>query len=214
MSYLPAGMNPPARTRDPVRTRERILDAAQALILDHGFGATTVDAVVARAGATKGAFFHHFDSKSDLAKALIIRYAMLDREVLEHHMEQARAATADPLQQLLAVIDRYEAGFAALDQPFPGCLFAVYAYENKLFDAETLAVLRESTLMWRRAMKGFLEKVVAAHPPRMEVDIDSLADLFHALTEGSHVLTKSLGDKTLLPRHIRHLRNYLELLFE
>ena len=56
------------RTRDPARTRERILDAAQDLILDHGFGATTVDAVVGRAGITQGAFVHHFTSKSDLAR--------------------------------------------------------------------------------------------------------------------------------------------------
>ena len=37
------------------------------MILDHGFGSTTVDAVVGRAGITKGAFFHHFAAKTDLA---------------------------------------------------------------------------------------------------------------------------------------------------
>jgi hypothetical protein len=55
--------------------------------------------------------------------------------------------------------------------------------------------------------------VAAAHPPRVPVDLDSLADLFYALTEGSFIMTKTLGDKTLLARHTRHLRTYLELLF-
>src|SRR5687767_8552798 len=89
------------RTRDPARTRESILDAAQALILDHGFGATTVDAVVNRAGITKGAFFHHFSSKADLARSLVERYAHLDRQHLAHHLERARKLASDPLQQVL-----------------------------------------------------------------------------------------------------------------
>jgi len=203
----------PPRTRDPGKTREKILDASLALILDHGFGATTVDAVVARAGITKGAFFHHFASKAELARALVDRYALMDRQHLEGHLARARKLASDPLQQALILIGLYEEDFEALDQPFPGCLFASYIYENKLFDEATIDVLRESTLMWRREMLALLEKVVAAHPPRMEVDLESLADLFYAITEGSFIMTKTLGDRTLLARHSRHLRNYLELLF-
>lgn len=201
------------RTRDPAKTREKILDASLGLILDHGFGATTVDAVVARAGITKGAFFHHFASKSDLGRALVDRYALMDREHFAERMARARKLASDPLQQLLLLIALYEEDFEALDEPFPGCLFASYIYENKLFDEGTLEVLRESTLMWRREMRAMLDRVVAAHPPRMEVDLESLADLFYAITEGSFIMIKTLGDKTLLARHSRHLRHYLELLF-
>jgi TetR/AcrR family transcriptional repressor of nem operon len=204
---------PGPRVRDAGKTRERILDAAQVLILDHGFGATTVDAVVNRAGITKGAFFHHFAAKADLARALVDRYAQLDRAHLEHHLERARKLASDPLQQVLVLIGLYEEDFEALEEPFPGCLFASYIYENKLFEEGTLEVLRESTLLWRRTMREMLERVAAAHPPRIPVDLESLADLFYALTEGSFIMTKTLGDKTLLARHAKHLRNYLELLF-
>ena len=199
--------------RDPEKTKERILDAAQALILDHGFGATTVDAVVSRAGITKGAFFHHFGSKGDLARSLVERYAVLDKQHLEQQMERAAKLATDPLQQVLVLIALYEEEFAQLSEPFPGCLFASYIYENKLFDEETIAVLRASTLMWRAVAKQMLERVAAVHPPKVPVDLESLADLFYALTEGSFIMTKTLGDKTLLARHTRHLRTYLELLF-
>lgn len=201
------------RVRDPERTRERILDAAQALILDHGFSATSVDAIVGRAGATKGAFFHHFGSKADLAKALVERYAALDREHLEQGLARAEKLASDPLQQVLLLIAFYEEEFEAMLEPFPGCLFASYIYEAKLFDDATLAVLRESTLLWRRVLRAKLEEVAAAHPPRREVDMESLADLFYSLSEGAFVMTKTLGDKTLLARQARHLRNYLDLLF-
>jgi TetR/AcrR family transcriptional repressor of nem operon len=201
------------RVRDPERTREKILDAALSLILDHGFGSTTVDAVVRRAGITKGAFFHHFASKAELARALVDRYALLDREQLARHLERARKLSSDPLQQVLILIGLYEEDFEAMDAPFPGCLFASYIYENKLFDEGTIEVLRASTLMWRQVMREMLERVVAVYPPKVPVELESLADLFYALTEGSYIMTKTLGDKTLLARHARHLRSYLELLF-
>ena len=201
------------RTRDPEKTRERILDAAQALILDHGYGATTVDAVTARAGITKGAFFHHFAAKSDLARALVDRYARLDRETLDAQVARARRLASDPLDRLLVLIGLYEEDFARLEDPVPGCLFASYIYENKLFDAGTLEVLRESTLRWREVMRGMLEEAAAAHPPRAPLDMESLADLFYAITEGSYVMSKTLADKALLARHTAHLRRYLELLF-
>src|SRR5690606_10753126 len=129
------------RTRDAVRTRDNILDAAQALILDHGYGATTVDAVVARAGITKGAFFHHFASKAQLARALVERYAELDRQQLDLHTERARKLASDPLQRLLLLIGLYEETFESMEAPFPGCLFASYVYENKLFDEVILEVV-------------------------------------------------------------------------
>jgi len=206
-------LDAPRPIRSAEKTRERILDAAQALILDHGFGSTTVEAVVGRAGITKGAFFHHFASKSELARSLIERFAQMDREHLELHLARAEKLAHDPLQQLLTLIALYEEEFEALDEPMPGCLFASYIYENKLFDTGTIEVLRASTLMWRGVMKRKLEEVVRSHPPRRDVDLESLADLFYSLTEGAFIMTKTLGDKTLLARQSRHLRTYLELLF-
>jgi TetR/AcrR family transcriptional repressor of nem operon len=202
------------RVRDPEKTRERILDGAQALILDFGFGATTVDAVVKRAGITKGAFFHHFASKTDLAHALVRRFAQQDREVLESQLARAGRLATDPLQQVLLLIGFYEEGFEAAGDSAPaGCLFASYIYENKLFDPETIDILKASTLLWREVMLGKLRQVVAVHPPRQAVDLESLADLFYSITEGAYVMTKTLGDRTLLPRQAAHLRTYLTLLF-
>lgn len=203
----------PRPTRDAGRTKEKILDAAQALILDHGFGATTVDAVVGRAGITKGAFFHHFASKSDLARELVERYSQMDKDHFRHHLERARKLASDPLQRVLVLIGLYEEDFEGMEAPFPGCLFASYIYENKLFDVATLEILRESTLWWRAEMVALIEEVIRVHPPKLPVEVESLADLFYALIEGSFVMTKTLADRTLLARHTKHLRNYMELLF-
>ena len=49
--------------------RRRLLDAAVDVIRGKGLSATSVDDLCAAAGVTKGAFFHHFESKQALAVA-------------------------------------------------------------------------------------------------------------------------------------------------
>jgi len=47
-------------------TRARIREAANELFLEQGFEATTVDAIVAAAGVSKGTFYLYFERKEDL----------------------------------------------------------------------------------------------------------------------------------------------------
>ena len=54
--------------KDGRLTKEKILDAAEALVLDHGYGATSIDQILEKTGITKGAFFYHFKSKAALAQ--------------------------------------------------------------------------------------------------------------------------------------------------
>jgi AcrR family transcriptional regulator len=55
-----------SRTYDPVQTNKRLVAAAIELFGRQGFHATSVREIVDGAGMTKGAFYHHFDSKEDL----------------------------------------------------------------------------------------------------------------------------------------------------
>jgi AcrR family transcriptional regulator len=72
--------------------RDRIMDLAEAAVLQKRFGATSIDELVAGAGITKSGFFYHFKDKGDLAKALLERYLERDRTILEDIFSRARAA--------------------------------------------------------------------------------------------------------------------------
>lgn len=61
---------PRPRLRD---RRTAILDAAEQLVLEHGFDATSVAAVASRTGIGKGAVYLEFDSKADILDALLQR---------------------------------------------------------------------------------------------------------------------------------------------
>ena len=69
------------RARQARRTREALFASGRALFAAHGFAATTVEQIVARAGMTRGAFYKHFDDKHALFDEVV--RAMAD-ELVEH----------------------------------------------------------------------------------------------------------------------------------
>ncbi len=72
----PRAAKSPRRTGRPSRAdalllRQRILDAATQLFLDHGYGSTSIEAVAARAGVSKRTFYDRFDDKQALFAAVV-----------------------------------------------------------------------------------------------------------------------------------------------
>lgn len=190
------------------------MNEAQSLILDHGFGATTVDAIIERAGVSKGAFFHYFSSKSELGYELLKRYAASDARHLQKTMEKANGLSKDPLQQLLIFVKLFEQEMENLDEPFPGCLFASYTYQSELFDAESLKLIRNSMLTWRKRVMQKLKLIHEKYTPKEEVDLESLADMLLVIFEGAFVLTQSLNDRNIIAKQLSQYHTYLSLLFE
>lgn len=57
-----------------VQTRARVVESARRLFNRHGFEQVTIDQVMASAGLTRGAFYHHFDSKDELYAAAVASF--------------------------------------------------------------------------------------------------------------------------------------------
>ncbi|HXX89650.1 MAG TPA: TetR/AcrR family transcriptional regulator [Acidimicrobiales bacterium] len=74
-----------ARVAQGATTKASLLAAARELFGDQGFADTSLDQVVARAGVTKGALYHHFRGKEDLFAAMYeqVQHEVSDRVVTE-----------------------------------------------------------------------------------------------------------------------------------
>jgi len=199
--------------KDGAATREKILDAAQELILERGYVGMTVEHVLDRVGITKGAFFHHFKTKDDLAKALLRRFADKDARIYSETRERAEKLSDDPLQQMLIFIRLFEEMFESLREPYPGCLFASYIYELQQFDDETRGLIEESFRKWRELLKEKFEAIARKYPPRAKIDAASLADAFTVVLEGAFITGKAMNEPAVISEQLRHFRNYVELLF-
>jgi len=84
----------PRIVKHPQERRSELLEAARGLFFERGYEATTINDIIARAGISKGGFYHHFASKEDVLEAL------------------AEAMARESLAQLQAILD--EPGLDAL----------------------------------------------------------------------------------------------------
>lgn len=202
-----------ARMSKGEATRQRILDAAQAAILEKGFTATSIDELIAECSLTKGGFFYHFKDKNDLAKALLCRYLAADEEVYDDIFGQARALVDDPLQVFLLGLKLLADVMGDMPNGHPGCVVAVSCYYERMFDRELKAINTEGALQWRRRFRGMLDEVSTRYRPREQVDLDELADMVSSVLEGGIVMSKALGDPLSLKRQILVFRSLIQALF-
>jgi AcrR family transcriptional regulator len=99
------------------QTRQRILETASALFVEHGYAGTSIRDISERLGMTKGSLYYHFTSKEDLLFALIAplfeavdefvkaarergqpTHALVRRlvDVLDEHAPMLRSILGDP----------------------------------------------------------------------------------------------------------------------
>jgi AcrR family transcriptional regulator len=90
----------PRRTAEAAAlTRADLLAVARRSFAEDGYAATTLDAVAARAGLTRGAVHHHFGDK----RALFIEvFEAIENELNDAVIRAALAAPPDPLEQMRA----------------------------------------------------------------------------------------------------------------
>jgi TetR/AcrR family transcriptional regulator, transcriptional repressor for nem operon len=196
--------------RDGSATRTRLLDAAEKLVIDHGYAATSVDDVIAAAGSSKGAFFHHFASKGDLARALVARYAAADVAHLDDGLRAAREQTDDPAEQVVAFLRVFEDGADDLMSAQSSCLYVSVLTERELATADTTDQIRGAIEAWRTGLADLLGKAFAARPPRVPLDPAALADHVFVTFEGAFVLCRATGDPSHMKAQLGALRALVE----
>ncbi|OJB02891.1 TetR/AcrR family transcriptional regulator [Burkholderia ubonensis] len=98
--------------------RDRLLDAAEALIYSGGIHATGVDAIVKRSGAARKSFYSHFESKEALVVAALERR---DERWMRWFVDATLARGKTPRTQLLGMFEVLRDWFSQPD--FHGCAF-------------------------------------------------------------------------------------------
>lgn len=195
-------------------TKERILKSAQTMVLERGFSATSLDKIIQATGVTKGAFFHHFRSKADLAEQLIERFAAQDFALFDELDRRAEALSDDPYQALILFLKLFEEWIDSLHRPFAGCLFAVYVYESRIFDSDVNAFVRQSLDKWQDYYEKKFAAVMAVRKPKLDVSAAELAETIVSLLEGAFILARSGEKPELIARQSRLFRGYVKLLFD
>jgi TetR/AcrR family transcriptional regulator, transcriptional repressor for nem operon len=194
-------------------TRDRILDEAEKLVMAQGFTGTSIDDILNAAKLTKGAFFHHFKGKGELARALIERHAVQDLAMFEDFAAQAEAGSEDPLEQMFLFLKAFEKHVSNSSDPSPGCMYATYTYESMQFERSVMEFVADTLRKWTSIYVRKFQDILDRYKPALPVSARQLAEMIVSIVEGGLVLQRAYGDIRITSRQSEQFRNYLELLF-
>lgn len=195
------------------QTRERLLTIAEASILAKGFAATSIEEVISEAEITKSGFFYHFKDKTELARALILRYLENDEILLDELFARAKELNEDPLHAFLIGLKLFAEMMEDLPEGHPGCLVAMIVYQERLFDKEIHELTRAGVIVWRKRFSEMLTEISEIYPPRDDVNLEAVADMISTMIEGGIIMSKALKEPAKLAEQVMLLRSYIKLLF-
>jgi AcrR family transcriptional regulator len=194
------------RIRDPDVTRAKLLEAAFGEIYRRGFQAASVDTILARAGVTKGALYHHFPDKAALG------YAVVDEVVkgllLERWLSLLEQST-DPLTALQRTLQRRAASVTAEEIEL-GCPLNNLAQEMSPLDEQFRRRIAATFDAWRGGFARALARGQENGSVRRDVDPRKVAAFLVAAAEGSYGLAKSAGRRAILRSSLETLATFLE----
>ena len=95
----PQSKDLPRTNRDRTeKTRAALMQAARSLFIDKGYGDTSTPEIVAAAGITRGALYHHFEDKRALFRAIVMDEAL----AVASAIEREAPAGLSPIDALLS----------------------------------------------------------------------------------------------------------------
>jgi AcrR family transcriptional regulator len=195
--------------RAPDVTRRKLLDAGMEEIHRRGFQAASLDAILARAGVTKGALYHHFPDKAALG------YAVVDEVVkgllLERWLTVLEESPADPLTALQQTL-RHRAESLTAEEIELGCPLNNLAQEMSPLDEQFRRRIDATFDAWRDGFARALAQGQADGTVRRDVDARRVAAFVVAAAEGSYGLAKSAGSRALLRSNLDLLATFLDTL--
>ncbi len=195
------------------QTRQRILDAAQSSVLAKGFSNTTIDEIRAEVGLTKSGFLYHFEDKTALAKALLVNYIEEDDRIFDQIFDRASELHSDPLHAFLIGLKLLAETMGDLPNAHPGCMVAAVAYHDKQFNHDIRDINRHALASWRDRFHTMLKAASERHPPKVDIDLERLADMLSAVMEGGIVLSRAFDTPSHLAEQIMLYRTFVSTVF-
>ncbi len=195
------------------QTRERLLDVAQAAVMAKGFGATSIEEIVAEAGMSKNGFFYHFKDKNALAAGLLERYLAEESALFDDLFRRADELSDDPLHSFLIWLKLFAETLDDATDSFPTCIVASVTYQERLFDRDVHALNESAVRGWRVRFRERLEAIAEKYPPKEPVDLDVLADMVSSVVEGGLVISRALRESAVTGQQLMAYRTFVKLLF-
>ena len=187
-------------------TRDRLIDSARFLFWERGYAGTSMSELLAHAEVNSGSFYHFFDSKEALLRAVLEGYLELLRPMI---VDPAFLSVDTPLGRIFAILAGYRERIVGTDCRY-GCPLGRLALEIDPENAPAHGLLAQNFKGWIGVIRECLEDMDKSLPP--DTDLDSLATYVLVIMEGGVMLSRSYRSVTPFDQAVAQLREHFRLL--
>src|SRR6516225_1484778 len=194
------------RLRDPERTRKRLLQAGFREVHRSGFQSASIDTILAATNVTKGALYHHFDSKEDLGHAIIEEIvAKLPQDNWLRPLQRGK----NPIDALIGIV---QATSVRPEDVKGGCPLLNLAQEMSPLDEQFRKRLETIFNTWQEGIATALRRGQSQGTVRRDLVPEETAGFLIAMYEGYVMLAKNAQDAKVWNVGIRNIAGWLKSL--
>ena len=189
-------------------TRDRLIGSARHLFWERGFAGTSMTDLLAHAGVNSGSFYHFFESKEALLRAVLEMYIGALRPMI---VDPAFARTPEPVARIFAILEGYRERIIQTEYKY-GCPLGRLALEIDPENRPAHDLIARNFQGWIGAVRECIEQIEDALSKG--TDPESLATYVLAVMEGGVMLSRSYASVEPFDRSVAQLREHFRLLLE
>ena len=182
-------------------TRQRIVEAARELFWEKGYTATGLAELLERAGANSGSFYHFFESKDAVLRAVLETY----EDLLDPHIVKPAFERHDrPVERIFALLHSYRERLVGTDCKY-GCPIGRLALELDAENAPAHERIARNFTAWRKAVEACVREAGIAKP-------QDVAAFVLTVMEGGVMQSRAYGSIEPFDACVRQLRRHFDAL--
>jgi TetR/AcrR family transcriptional repressor of nem operon len=192
----------------PSATRDRLIESARYLFWERGFAGTSMADLLSHAGVNSGSFYHFFESKEALLRAVLDTYLGALRPMV---VDPAFAQTDEPVARIFAILAGYRERILQTECQY-GCPLGRLALEIDPENGPAHKLIAENFQGWITAVRECIDQFQDRLPA--STDPEALATYVLAVMEGGVMLSRSWRSVEPFDRSVAQLREHFRLLLE
>jgi len=192
----------------PASTRDRLIESARFLFWERGYAGTSMAELLAHAGVNSGSFYHFFESKEALLRAVLETYIHALRPMV---INPAFAGVQEPAERIFAILAGYRGRILQTGCKY-GCPLGRLALEIDPENRPAHDLIAQNFQGWIDAVRECVEELKDRLPAG--TDREALATYVLAVMEGGVMLSRSYGSVEPFDRAVAQLREHFRLLLK
>lgn len=187
-------------------TKQHIVHEAFKLFYENGFKSTSINDVMKATKMTKGAFYHHYKNKEQLALEVI-------KLKIQKRVNDGMIA---PLNEEGNAIEILETTFVNRIKSFPiydksnGCPMNNFINEIGNYEKSYQLALKSIIEKWKSALIALIEKGKVEGSVKESINSEAVATFLISAFEGIRGIRKLYHDDQIINEYIKGISNYLQ----